>query len=103
MSIDALKALGSIDPSRAYDAGAVGQVPATGRGAFADTLREALRDVDSLQTRRDDMVQSMVRGEVTEVHDVMVAAEEAQLAFELMLEIRNRLLESYQEIMRTQV
>jgi flagellar hook-basal body complex protein FliE len=45
----------------------------------------------------------MVAGTVTDAHDVMVATEEAQLAFELMLEVRNRLLESYQEIMRLQV
>ena len=44
-----------------------------------------------------------VSGRVTEVHDVMIAAEEAQLAFELLLEVRNKLLESYQEIMRMQV
>ena len=36
-------------------------------------------------------------------HDVMIAAKESQLAFELLLEVRNKLLESYQEIMRMQV
>jgi len=45
----------------------------------------------------------MVTGQVTEVHDVMIAAKEAQMAFELLLEVRNKLLESYQEIMRMQV
>ena len=45
----------------------------------------------------------MVTGEVTEVHDVMIAAKESQLAFELLVEVRNKLLESYQEIMRMQV
>jgi flagellar hook-basal body complex protein FliE len=49
------------------------------------------------------MVENMIAGNVTEVHDVMAAAEEAQLAFELLLETRNRLLESYQEIMRMQI
>ena len=50
----------------------------------------------------DEMVAGMISGQVTEVHDVMAAAEEAQLAFELLLEVRNRLLESYQQIMKMQ-
>jgi flagellar hook-basal body complex protein FliE len=49
------------------------------------------------------MVQQMAAGAATEAHDVMIAAEEAQLAFELLLEVRNRLLESYQEIMKMQI
>ena len=50
-----------------------------------------------------DMTTDMISGKVTETHDVMIAARESQLAFELLLEVRNKLLESYQEIMRTQV
>ena len=73
------------------------------RPSFADQLQNALAEVDRLQTNREDMVEGMVTGEVTEVHDVMIAAKEAQLAFELLLEVRNKLLESYQEIMRMQV
>ncbi len=102
MSIDALKSLGSVDPRQVYGQGGLDQATQPKRASFADTLRGAMQDVNELQTNRDDLVQGMIRGEVSEVHDVMVAAEEAQLAFELMLEIRNRLLESYQEIMRTQ-
>jgi flagellar hook-basal body complex protein FliE len=96
---DALRGLGSLDPGRIYRQLQDG--PA--KPSFADTLRQAVAEVDRLQTRRDEMVEGMVSGEVTEVHDVMTAAEEAQLAFELLLEVRNRLLEGYQEIMRMQV
>jgi flagellar hook-basal body complex protein FliE len=49
------------------------------------------------------MVEGMISGTVTETHDVMIASRESSLAFELLLEVRNKLLESYQEIMRTQV
>jgi len=45
----------------------------------------------------------MLAGETTDVHDVMIATEEAGLAFNLMVEIRNKLVESYQELMRMQV
>jgi flagellar hook-basal body complex protein FliE len=99
MNIDALRGLGAIDPQQAYGTAAPGAVPRS----FADTLRQAIADVDTLQVKRDDLVEQMASGAVTEAHDVMIAAEEAQMAFELLLEVRNRLLESYQEVMRMQV
>ena len=100
MSIGSIKSLGSVDPLAAY--GGVGKVqdPKT---SFVDQLKNAMTEVNALQTRRETMVEQMVTGEATEVHDVMIAAKESQLAFELLLEIRNKLLESYQEIMRMQV
>ncbi len=98
MSIRSLNGLGSIDPRSVY--GQNSNQPATG---FAEQLKQAVREVDNLQTSRDETIENMVKGEITEVHDVMTAAEEAQLAFELLLEVRNKLLESYQEIMRMQV
>ncbi len=100
MGVGAVGGVGARDIARLY--GAAGQ-PDAPRASFADTLRTALQEVNGLQARRDDAVSGMVAGTVSEPHDVMVAAEEAQLAFELMLEVRNRLLESYQEVMRMQV
>jgi len=100
MGIGSIKALGSIDPRAAYGVGGIDKNPIQ---SFADQLQKAVQEVDNLQTRREDMVDEMVTGEVTEVHDVMIAAKESQLAFELLLEVRNKLLEGYQEIMRMQV
>jgi flagellar hook-basal body complex protein FliE len=99
MRVEPGRTLGSVDPQQIYQA----QIQPPDQTSFAQTLQSALDEINSLQTRRDDMVTNMIAGNVTEVHDVMAAAEEAQLAFELLLETRNRLLESYQEIMRLQV
>lgn len=99
MALDGIRSLGSVDPRAAY----AGQIGKVGGGSFTDQLHAAIRGVDGLQEKRDDLAASMVRGDQLEVHDVMVAAEEAQLAFELLLEVRNKLLESYQEVMRMQV
>lgn len=99
MAINGLRALGSIDPRTAY----MGQAKPAPRGDFAQQLNSAIESVDAAQTRRDDLVASMVRGEAVEVHEIMTAAEEAHLSFNLMLEVRNKLLEGYQEIMRMQV
>jgi len=101
MAIGNISSLGSLDPVKAY--GAIRTAPESGKPSFADQLSKAVQDVDGMQARRGDMVQDMVAGEVTEVHDVMIAAKEAQLAFELLLEVRNKLLEGYQELMRLQV
>ncbi len=99
MGVDGIRGLGSVDPRRIYQ----GQKPGAPDGGFADLLRKAVDQVDELQKQRDKVADRMVAGEVSEAHEVMVAAEEAKLAFELLLEVRNRLLESYQEIMRMQV
>ncbi|RKZ17434.1 flagellar hook-basal body complex protein FliE [bacterium] len=101
MAIGGIKSLGSIDPAAAYGIGAPGK-PAAGP-SFVDQLQSAMGEVQELQTRKSELVEGMVAGEVSEVHDVMVAAKEAQLAFELLLEVRNKLLEGYQELMRMQV
>ncbi len=100
MAIGRIGLGGITDPRLAY-----GQVPSApaGGSSFVDHLRNAVEKVDQGQVRRDDAVESMVSGQVGEVHDVMIAAEEAQLSFELMLEVRNKLLESYQQIMQMQV
>ncbi len=101
MNVDTIKALGSIDPRTAY--GVVPTTPEPSSGGFQDQLLRAFEKVDSLQSVARDMTTDMISGKVTETHDVMIAARESQLAFELLLEVRNKLLESYQEIMRTQV
>ena len=99
MSIGGIRALGSVDPRAAY----LSQAKSAIGKDFGEQLNNAIEGVDALQTQRDNMVESMVRGEAIEVHEIMTAAEEAQLAFELMLEVRNKLLEGYQELMRMQV
>jgi flagellar hook-basal body complex protein FliE len=100
MAISSIRQLGTIDPGRAYGVGA--PKPPAGP-SFATKLQEALQTVDSAQVNKDRLVAGALTGEVTEVHDVMAAAEEAQLTFELMLELRNKLLESYQQIMQMQM
>ncbi|MBU0742414.1 flagellar hook-basal body complex protein FliE [bacterium] len=100
MAISPVRIPGVVDPRQVY--GGAGAQPATGP-SFATKLQEAIQTVDRAQDFRDEMIEGAVSGRVGEVHDVMIAAEEAQLAFELMLEIRNKLLESYNQIMQMQL
>lgn len=71
--------------------------------AFGDTLKGLVGDVDRMQKTAEEATKRMLTGEVEDVHQVMVAMEEAQTSFQLMMEIRNKLVEAYKEVMRMQV
>ena len=67
---------------------------------FESTLKGFLTDVNDMQLNADQSIQKMVAGEVKDVHQVMLAAGEAKVAFNLMVEIRNKTMEAYNELMR---
>ncbi len=71
--------------------------------SFKDTLSKFVQSVNDLQTKASDAETSFLKGEITDVHQVMIAVEEASVAFELLMEIRNKLLDSYQQIIRMSV
>jgi flagellar hook-basal body complex protein FliE len=77
--------------------------PSAGTVPFSTALERAIGEVNALQLRAGESIQRLARGEVEDVHQVMIAAEEAGVAFDLMMEIRNKLLDAYQELMRTQL
>ncbi len=78
---------------------AQGTQPAAG-GGFADTLRTALDQVNESQASSSAMTEAYERGEVTDIAKVMLARQEAGVAFEATLQVRNKLLSAYQDIMR---
>lgn len=69
-------------------------------GGFADSLQSALASVNDTQIRASDMTEGFERGQVTDVAQVMLARQEAGVAFEATLQVRNKLLSAYQDIMR---
>ena len=69
-------------------------------GGFADSLRTALDNVNQTQAHAASLSEGYEKGEVTDVASVMLARQEAGLAFEATMQIRNRLLSAYQDIMR---
>lgn len=70
---------------------------------FEDVLKTFITDVNDLQSVAKESIEKLASGEINDVHQVMVAVEKAGVAFDLMMEIRNKMLEAYQEIMRMQV
>jgi flagellar hook-basal body complex protein FliE len=71
--------------------------------SFGQTLERAVADVNALQSEAGKAVEKMVGGESVDLHEVMIAVEKAKTSFDLLMEIRNKALEAYREIMRMQV
>ena len=69
---------------------------------FKDLLKGLVDKVDSLQKDADASIKGLVTGETTDIHNVAIKMEEASVAFDLMMEVRNKLLEAYQEISKMQ-
>lgn len=71
--------------------------------AFGDVLQRFLDQVNSAQFRADDAVESLALGEPIDVHQVMLSLNEAGAALQMTLQVRGKLLDAYQELMRTQI
>lgn len=69
-------------------------------GGFAATLQNALQGVNEAQSRSSALTEGYERGEVTDIAKVMLARQESGIAFEATLQVRNKLLSAYQDIMR---
>ena len=68
--------------------------------SFKQTLTNLLQEVNDLQVDAKQSVDKFLNGEITDVHQVMIAAEKASIGLELTLAIRNKLLDAYREVMR---
>jgi flagellar hook-basal body complex protein FliE len=77
--------------------------PAARPDEFADLLRSQLEKVSSLQSDADQQVQSLVTGQSDSMTDVFVAARKAEVAFSLLMEVRNKLVDAYEELKNLRV
>jgi flagellar hook-basal body complex protein FliE len=71
--------------------------------SFVATLKDAVDSVNHQQVRADELAARFAAGQVEDVHDAMISLEKASLSFKFMVEVRNKLLDGYQEVMRMQV
>ncbi len=68
------------------------------KGSFGDTLKEAVADVDNLALDARYKVSNMIESNGSDVHDAMIAVEKADLSFQLMLQVRNKVVQAYQQV-----
>jgi flagellar hook-basal body complex protein FliE len=82
--------------------GVAGYAPSglPGAGGFGETLEKAIASVDNKLSVADDTAARFAAGENIEIHTVVIAAEQARLAVTLAAEVRNKMLEAYQELTR---
>lgn len=93
-----------IEPIRAAASTAVPRVePATAPEGFKDGLSDALQSVSDAEQQADLLARDIATGGSTSVHDLMVATSKASLSLEMAVQVRNRAVEAYQEIMRMQI
>ena len=76
-----------------------GDAGATRPDGFADVLRSALESVNAAQSQSSAMTAAYERGETTDIAAVMLARQQASIGFEATLQVRNRLLTAYKDIM----
>ncbi|MTI86491.1 MAG: flagellar hook-basal body complex protein FliE [Balneolaceae bacterium] len=71
--------------------------------SFADMLTKAIDGVDQSMKSSEQNMQDYVSGKTDNVHDVMISMQKAQLSFQMMIEVRNKAIETYNEISRMQI
>ena len=102
--VQGVGSIGSLYGSEAAGVGAgtgISELNESGM-SFKDTLAQALGEVQGLQDGASDAVEAFLRGDPVELHDVMAAVEEAGLALEMLVEVRNRVVDAYRTVVNMQ-
>ena len=75
----------------------------TNKADFGQMLTNMIEQVESSQHQADDMAKNLMTGSIEDLHQVTFAMEQAKLSLQMAVQVRNKLVEAYQEIMRMQV
>ena len=94
MKIDSVNTSGMLDQLKG---------PQKGESSFLDTLKDSIKKVGELEKEADKEVEKLAKMESDDVTSTMMAIEKADLTFQLMMQVRNKIIDAYQEIMRLQV
>lgn len=86
----------------------LGSISGTGNSSssqksFADTLNEAINSVNTMQQQSNKGMQDLATGRTDNIAEVMIQSEKADIAIKLMMQVRNKIIDAYQEVMKMQV
>ena len=87
----------SIEPRQPEDGKQIGS------NTFGSVLKDAIMDINKLQTDADKAIAKVQLEDAGSIHDAMIALEKAGISFQVMMQVRNKILDAYQEVMRMQV
>jgi len=80
-----------------------GEVEKSGNESFAQVLKESLDEVNDLQKKGEEAMSDIATGQVKDLHQAALAIDKAEMSMKLMLEVRNKAINAYKEILRTQI
>ena len=107
MSVEPIGFLPPALPLAPYDGPEPFAAPATpaaeGSSAFARWFTQQVGEVNGKIAESDRQLQALATGETQNLHQVMIGLEDAKLSFQLLAQVRNRVLEAYQDILRMQL
>lgn len=75
----------------------------SGGNIFSKVIEDSINKINDYKNVADETLTSFIKGEENEIHNVMIAMEEAKLTIQTAIEIRNKIVEAYQELSRTQI
>ncbi|WP_247747188.1 flagellar hook-basal body complex protein FliE [Alkalihalobacillus sp. BA299] len=81
----------------------VKRTPAEAQNQFKTALSDAIKNVNKIQNESSEATLRLARGEAENLHDVMILGQKASITLQATVEVRNKVIEAYQEIMRMQV
>lgn len=100
--IEAIAALSALDSTQGA-LGAQNGAQVTQPKGFTEVFEQQLGKVNQDLAAAETSLQKLAAGEAVELHDVMISLETARISVQTMIQVRNRLVEAYQEVMRMQI
>jgi flagellar hook-basal body complex protein FliE len=103
MNVDAIPALGVHDEVAPPVLAKPSQVTAATGPGFAERIGEGLQELNQQMLSSQVDLQRLAAGDASQLHEVMLHLEQSRIGLQLLLQVRNRALEAYQDVMRMQV
>jgi len=103
MTDDIRRIGGSFPPIQPSGIQTPAQPQDAGKPSFSEVLGGIVSDVNQMQLNAAHSTDKLLAGELEDVHQVVVAMEEAQTSFKLLMEVRNKMVDAYREVMKMQV
>jgi len=96
----------AVNPQQMSSSNTMNPKPMTGvdiSNQFSSFLNDAIEKTNQEKATVDTLTAQFISGDLTDVHQLMIASEKASLGLELTVQVRNKVIEAYQEIMRMQI
>ena len=97
--------IGSINPNLQVPEIRTPRMPGNEKSetSFGEILKDAISTVNEVQKQSDQEIQKLMTGESQDLHTTLIAVQKADLSFQMMMQVRNKIVQAYQEIMRMQI